>query len=72
MMKQFRSSLFGYSKQSVNAYITQLNEEFSQKLLEKEQEGREAAGRLREEVERLRQENARLRAERQTDCGDRP
>lgn len=69
MIKLFQTSLFGYSKKSVHAYISEMNEDFSQKLLEKEGACKEAVQALREEVERLRQENEQLRGERQAVAG---
>lgn len=69
MTEQFQTSLFGYSKRSVHLYISQMNEDFSNRLLEKEKEGREAVRAMNEELERLREENEQLRAERRDVAG---
>lgn len=69
MTEQFQISLFGYSKKSVHLYLSEINEEFSQKLLEKEKENRDSIQALREEMELLREENERLLAERQEVAG---
>ena len=65
MAKLFKISLFGYSKADVGAYITQMNEDFSQKLLAKDQENRTLIQGLEEQLDRLQQENQELRAQRQ-------
>lgn len=65
MANLFHTSLFGYSKASVNDYISKLNEEFSQKLLEKDREHRREMDALQGEVERLTQEKEQLLALRQ-------
>lgn len=62
MQKLFSSSLFGYSKKSVHSYISSMNDEFSQKMLAKEEEYKAALGAVQAELEQLRQENGRLLA----------
>ena len=69
MTELFQSSLFGYSKKSVCAYIAAMNEEFSQKLLEKDMEHKDIVRSLNEQVEQLRQENSQLHAGRQEVAG---
>ena len=69
MTEQFQTSLFGYSKRSVHLYLSQMNEDFSHKLLEKEKEGRDAIQALNEKLEHLREENEQLRAERKEVAG---
>lgn len=64
MTEHFQNSLFGYSKQSVHLYISQMNEEFSQKLTAKEKEHHDAVQGLKEELEHLREENEQLKAAR--------
>lgn len=65
MTEQFKSSLFGFSKQDVQKYIAELNDSFSKKMLERDNESRAAIQNLRDENERLRRDNERLRSERQ-------
>ena len=48
MAELFRSSLFGYSKKSVIAYVAEMNEDFSQKLLAKDMECRDTVRELKE------------------------
>ena len=62
MANLFHTSLFGYAKAEVNDYISKCNEEFSQKLLEKDQEHKREVEGLRAEAERLARENGRLLA----------
>lgn len=69
MTELFRTSLFGYSKKRVHAYISEINEEFSQKLLEKDMASKEAVQVLREQLEQLQRENDQLRAERNEVAG---
>lgn len=69
MTELFRISLFGYSKRHVHAYISEMNEDFSQKMLEKDRACKDTVQALREELERVRRENERLRAERQEVAG---
>lgn len=69
MTELFQISLFGYSKKHVRAYIAEINEEFSQKMLEKDKTCKDAVQALQEELERLRRENEQLRAERQEVAG---
>lgn len=61
---ELKKSLFGYSKESVYRYISYLNQEFSQKLLEKDsvsdnlvKELQERNSALEKEIESLRTEN---------------
>ena len=61
---ELKKSLFGYSKESVYQYISYLNQEFSQKLLEKDsvsdnlvKELQERNSALEKEIESLRAEN---------------
>ena len=61
MSNLFHARLIGYSRKDVNAYISRLNEEFSQKLLEKELEKKEELRALQEENERLKKENEEKR-----------
>lgn len=65
MAKLFRDSFFGYSKADVIAYISQMNEDFSKKLLVKDQENRLLVQRLEEQLTLLQQENEALRAQQQ-------
>ncbi len=69
MTGQFKTRLFGYCKRDVRDYVSKLNEEFSQKLLEREKESRDSAQALQKELDRLRQENEQFRAERQKVAG---
>ena len=64
MAKLFQTSLFGYSKRNVNEYLSRLNEEFSQKMLEKEHAHKKELQALQAEVEQLTKENAQLQAAR--------
>ncbi len=61
MTELFRSSLFGYDKKSVSAYIAQMNEETSKRLMEKELENKNTMQEMQKELEQLRQENEELR-----------
>lgn len=61
MTELFRSSLFGYDKKSVSAYIAQMNDETSKRLMEKELEHKNTVQELQKELEQLRQENEELR-----------
>lgn len=65
MANLFHTGLFGYSKTSVNDYISKLNEEFSGKLLAKEEENKKEQQALRAEIARLTAENEQLQAARQ-------
>lgn len=65
MAKLFSTRLFGYSRSGVNDYISRLNEEFSRKLLERDQAHKGETEALRAEVERLTRENEQLQALRQ-------
>lgn len=65
MTKLFATSLFGYSKKNVGDYIGRMNEEFSQKLLAKDQENKDELQKLKAQVEQLSEENERLRSEQQ-------
>lgn len=69
MAELFQSSLFGYSKKSVCAYIAEMNEGFSQRLLEKDAECKRVTGELTAQLEQLRRENEELRAGRQEVAG---
>lgn len=69
MTELFQISLFGYSKKHVHAYIAEMNEDFSQKMLDKDKACKDTVQALREELERLRRENEQLRAERQEVAG---
>lgn len=69
MTELFQTGLFGYSKKSVCAYIAEINEEFSQKLLEKDMACKDTVQTLREQLEQLKQENEQLRAGRQEVAG---
>lgn len=69
MTELFQTSLFGYSKKGVCAYIAEINEEFSQKLLEKDMACKDTVQALREQLEQLKQENEQLRAGRQEVAG---
>lgn len=48
MTELFQTSLFGYSKKSVHTYISEMNEDFSRKLLEKDGTCKETIQALRE------------------------
>ena len=65
MTEQFPTRLFGYSKRSVQDYITKINEECAQKLLDRDKQTLKAAQAARQEMEKLRQENEHLRQERE-------
>lgn len=69
MGKKLQSSLFGYSKKSVVAYIAGMNEEFSKKLLDKDLECKNTIQELKDQLEQLRQENEQLQASRQEVAG---
>ena len=62
MVEVFRKSLFGYSKQSVVTYISELNEDFSKKLLEKDLECKQIVQELKAQIEVLKRENEALQA----------
>lgn len=65
MSNLFQTCLFGYSKKSVNKYLSDRSEEFSQRMLKKEQEYKRELDALQSEVKHLTEENERLRALRQ-------
>lgn len=65
MANLFHTSLFGYSKTSVNDYISRLNEEFSQKLLKKDWEHKQEMEALQAEAAGLAEKNEQLQALRQ-------
>lgn len=69
MVEVFRKSLFGYSKQSVVTYISELNEDFSKKLLEKDLECKQIVQELKAQIEALKRENEALQADRQDVAG---
>lgn len=69
MTEVLQSSLFGYSKKSVAAYIAGLNEECAKKILEKELEYKRSLQELQEQIQVLQGENEALRAERQKVAG---
>lgn len=69
MVEVFRKSLFGYSKQSVVTYISELNEDFSKKLLEKDLECKQIVQELKAQIEVLKRENEALQAGRQDVAG---
>lgn len=69
MTELFQTSLLGYSKKGVCAYIAEMNEEFSQKLLEKDKACKDAVRTLQEQLEQLKRENGQLRAERREVAG---
>lgn len=69
MVEVFRKSLFGYSKQSVVTYISELNEDFSKKLLEKDLECKQTVQELKAQIEVLKRENEALQAGRQDVAG---
>lgn len=69
MREVFQNSLFGYSKKSVCAYVAEMNEEFSKRLLEKDMEHRQTVQELKEQLERLERENEQLRMARQEVAG---
>ncbi|MDO4316347.1 MAG: hypothetical protein Q4C45_11265, partial [Oscillospiraceae bacterium] len=69
MTELFQTSLLGYSKKSVCAYIAEMNEEFSKKLLEKDMARKDAVQTLQEQLEQLKRENEQLRAERREVAG---
>lgn len=53
----FKTALFGYSKESVCEYISELSEEFSQKLVDALAEQEKVQKELRERIRQLEQEN---------------
>ncbi len=61
MTQVFKSSLFGYSKKSVCNYITEMSNECSRKLLEKDIECKTKLQEMEAVIEKLRQENNELR-----------
>ena len=63
---ELKKSLFGYSKESVYQYISYLNQEFSQKLLEKDSESDNLVKELQERNSALEKELESLRAENDT------
>lgn len=60
----FKTSLFGYKKSDVFEYIAQMNEEFTQKLLEAVQEHDRLIQSLNDKIFQLQEENSTYRAER--------
>ncbi len=60
------TSVFGYRKSSVCEYIAQINEEFSQNVLEKDQYYLQQIKILQEKIKQLENENLRMK-ERQMD-----
>lgn len=58
---ELKTGLWGYKKFSVYQYITALEEEFSAKLLEKDQESREALEQERQRAQQLDRELNELR-----------
>jgi cell division septum initiation protein DivIVA len=60
---ELRKSLFGYSKESVYQYISYLNQEFSQKLVEKDRESNYLIKELQERNAALEKEMESIRAE---------
>lgn len=69
MKEILKSSLFGYSKKSVCEYIAGMNEEFSQKLLEKDLECKNMVQELKSQIEELKKENEQLQTGRQEVAG---
>lgn len=69
MVKIFRKSLFGYSPKSVLAYISELDENYSQKLLEKDLEYKQTVQELKAQIETLKQKNEQLLADHQDIAG---
>ena len=69
MAELFQTSLFGYSKKNVCAYIAELNEGFSSKLMEKDVECQHTINELKSTLEQLRRENEQLQAERREVAG---
>ena len=69
MAELFQTSLFGYSKKNVCAYIAELNEGFSSKLMEKDVECQNTINELKSMLEQLRRENEQLQAERREVAG---
>ena len=63
---ELKKSLFGYSKESVYQYISYLNQEFSQKLLEKDSVSDNLVKELQERNSALEKELESLRAENDT------
>ena len=63
---ELKKSLFGYSKESVYRYISYLNQEFSQKLLEKDSVSDNLVKELQERNSALEKELESLRAENDT------
>lgn len=61
-MNELKSGFFGYQKASVYQYITSLEEEFSARLAQQEEEARQAAEQYRQRIDQLEEE---LRAVRQ-------
>ena len=69
MAELFQTSLFGYSKKNVCAYIAELNEGFSSKLMEKDVECQNTINELKSRLEQLRRENEQRQAERREVAG---
>lgn len=59
-LKELKSSFFGFNKAGVCAYIANMNEEFSQKMIEKDAAHAEEVRALRQRVEALEAENLEL------------
>lgn len=55
-LKELKSGLFGYQKSSVYQYITDLEEQFSQKLQEKEQEIQTLTQRYQQQIADLEEQ----------------
>lgn len=57
MFKNLKFGLFGYSRVSVCSYIAALNEDFSAKILEANEEHRQRVLHLEEKIKKLEEEN---------------
>lgn len=62
-IQEMKKGLFGYKKESVYQYVSALNEEFSQKLIEKDEKNEVLVKELRERTQALEAELERVKRE---------
>lgn len=62
-LDEMKKGLWGYQKASVFQYVAAREEEFSRRLLEKDQQAEQAARQYQERIQALEQEGRELRAE---------